>query len=146
MRKAALIRASAKNLTDRDNCMVNIDYIMGLLDWTNPENMQEEGRILAREVSCINVFIQPCDRKYNKNVWDNCALILSERSDEELRPYLDQLFHWLEDMNWPGAECIYRRLKRYHEDRMFRSMLNECIREATALEKEIWLQVLREFE
>ena len=146
MRKAALIRASAKNLTDRDNCMVNIDYIMGLLDWNNPENMQEEGRILAREVSCINVFIQPCDRKYNKNVWDNCALILSERPDEELRPYLDPLFHWLEDMNWPGAECIYRRLKQYHEDRMFRSMLNECIREATALEKEIWLQVLREFE
>ena len=72
--------------------MVNIDYIMGLLDWNNPENMQEEGRALAREVSCINVFIQPCDRKYNKNVWDNCALILSERSDEELRPYLDRLF------------------------------------------------------
>ena len=39
MRKAALIRASAKNLTDRDNCMVNIDYIMGLLDWNNPESM-----------------------------------------------------------------------------------------------------------
>ena len=108
---------------------------MGLLDWNNPEAMQEEGRTLAREVSCINVFIQPCDRKYNKNVWDNCALILSERSDEELRPYLDQLFHWLEDMNWPGAECIYRRLKRYHEDRLFRSMLNECIREAIALKK-----------
>ena len=85
MRKAALIRASAKNLTDRDNCMVNIDYIMGLLDWNNPESMQEESRARAREVSCINVFIQPCDRKYNKNVWDNCALILSERSDEELQ-------------------------------------------------------------
>ena len=126
--------------------MVNIDCIMGLLDWNNPESVQEEGRTLAREVSCINVFIQPCDRKYNKNVWDNCALILSERSDEELRPYLDQLFHWLEDMNWPGAECIYRRLKRYHEDRLFRYMLNECIREAIALKKDIWLQVLREFE
>ena len=41
--------------------MVNIDCIMGLLDWNNPESVQEEGRTLAREVSCINVFIQPCD-------------------------------------------------------------------------------------
>lgn len=126
--------------------MVNIDYIMNLLDWNNPERMQEKGRSLAREVSCINVFLQPCDKKYNKNVWDNCALILSERSDEELRPYLDQLFRWLEDMNWPGAECIYQRLQLYHKDRLFQSMLNESIHEAIALEKHIWLQVLYEFE
>ena len=63
MRKAALICASAKTLTDRGNCMVNIDYITGLLDWNNPESVQEEGRTLAREVSCINVFIQPCGIK-----------------------------------------------------------------------------------
>ena len=46
--------------------MVNIDYIMGLLDWNNPENMQEEGRALAREVSCINVFIQPSTENTTK--------------------------------------------------------------------------------
>ncbi len=28
-------------------------------------------------------------------VWDNCAMILSERTDEELSPYLLQLMEWL---------------------------------------------------
>ena len=125
---------------------VNIDTIFSMLDWNAPEATQAQGRMLARNVRSINMFLQPQMGKHNKNVWDNCARILAERSDDVLRPHLFYIFRWLQDMNWPGAECIYRRLKRYHEDRLFRSMLNECIREATALEREIWLQVLREFE
>ena len=37
--------------------------------------------------------------------------ILSERSDKELHPYLYQLLDWILDMNWPGAFCIWERLK-----------------------------------
>ena len=36
--------------------MVNIDYIMELLDWNNSAEKQELGIRLAGEVKCINVF------------------------------------------------------------------------------------------
>ena len=72
--------------------MVSIDYIMDLLDWNNSVVNQAEGMKLAREIKCIKVFLQPCDENHNKNVWDNCAKILSEKTDEELSPYLIELF------------------------------------------------------
>ena len=92
--------------------MVNIDAIMALLDWNNSTEQQERGIELAKDVKCINVFLQPNQREYGKNVWDNCAKILSERSDAELSPYLVDLMRWLQDMNWPGAFCILERLRR----------------------------------
>lgn len=36
--------------------MVNIDYIMDLLDWNKSAQEQEIGIQLARSVRCINVF------------------------------------------------------------------------------------------
>ena len=53
--------------------MVNIDAIMALLDWNNSAEQQERGIELAKNVKCINVFLQPNQREYGKNVWDNCA-------------------------------------------------------------------------
>lgn len=125
--------------------MVNIDKIMDMFDWNNPPEVQEEGRRLAKEVRCINAFIQPGHLGHIKNVWDNCALVLAERSDTELRPYVGDLFHWLIDMNWPGAECIWDRLMRYKDRKWLDYMLNECIKEAKALKEDIWLNVLLDF-
>ncbi len=68
--------------------MVNIVYIMDLLDWNNSIEKQEQGVKLAKDVKCIHVFLQPGNRYYGKNVWDNCAKFLSERSNEEPSPYL----------------------------------------------------------
>ena len=72
--------------------MVDIDYIMELLDWNRTEEEQAEGLRLARQVKAFNVFLQPCDDRNNKNVWDNCALIVSEKEDAILEPYLPYLF------------------------------------------------------
>ena len=92
---------------------------MDLLDWNNSKEDQERGVKLAESVKCINVFLQPNSYRYGKNVWDNCAKILSARPDEELSLYLTELLKWLRDMNWPGAFCILERLKRMADDRMF---------------------------
>ncbi len=93
--------------------MADIDYIMNLLDWGQSQENQKKGLQMAKQVYSFNAFIQPCNKKYNKNVWDNCAKILTEKSDEELTPYLPQLLEWLEDLNWPGALIILDRLKAF---------------------------------
>lgn len=118
--------------------MVDIDYIMGLLDWNNSTDQQEQGIRLAQSVKCINAFLQPNNRAYGKNVWDNCAKILSMRTNEELSPYLIELMIWLQDMNWPGAFCILDRLKAITNEPLFRHSYNICLKCAKALDDEVW--------
>lgn len=126
--------------------MVNIDVIMDMLDWNQPEDVQEKGRLLAREVRCINVFLQPGSKEHNKNVWGNCAQILSERSDEELQPYVGQMLNWLLDMNWPGAMCVFERLKNYKDIAWLNRAITESTNEAQALHEENWLLSLQELK
>lgn len=123
--------------------MVNIDYIMDLLDWNNSIEKQEQGIEMAKDVKCINVFLQPCSKNYNKNVWDNCAKILSARSNEELSPYMIELMEWLQDMNWPGAFCIFDRLKGMVNEQLFQYSYTICLKCARALDDETWESNLR---
>ena len=124
--------------------MVDIDYIMDLLDWNRSEEEQAEGLRLARQVKACNVFLQPCDKKNSKNVWDNCALILSEKEDSDLYPYLFELFMWIRDLNWPGAFCIVERLKEYGKrNASFSRDWQEAYTCAQALEDEVWMENLK---
>ena len=124
--------------------MVDIDSIMELLDWNRTEEEQALGLKLAREVKCINVFLQPLTPAYNKNVWENCAILLSEKSDEELSGHLFQLMEWLQDLNWPGALCILNRLKKWEKDLMFEKTLNDCKKCARAMDDASWEAALQE--
>ena len=123
--------------------MVDIDYIMELLDWNRSEEEQAEGLRLARQVKAFNVFLQPCDDKNNKNVWDNCALIVSEKEDAILEPYLPYLFAWIQDLNWPGAWRIFERLQEYKKEGMYDFGWQEIYACAKALEDEVWMGNLK---
>lgn len=123
--------------------MINIDYIMYLLDWNKSISEQEKGMKLAKDIESINVFIQPCNKNYNKNVWSNCAIILSQRTDDELSPYLIELMKWLQDSNWPGFDCIFNRLLLYVDNTSFEYAYNICLNYAKALDDKIWENNLR---
>lgn len=116
----------------------NIDRIMNMIDWNNDASIQAAGIKMAEAERDIRVFIQPCTESYSKNVWDNCALILSKKSDAELAPYLSELFEWLQDMNWPGAFCILSQLKNYTEDDLFNSTLDTCLSRAKISADDVW--------
>ena len=116
---------------------------MGLLDWNKSIADQAEGIKMAENIENINVFLQPCSKNYNKNVWDNCAKILSARSNEELSPYRIELMEWLQDMNWPGAFCIFERLKGMVNEQLFQHSYTICLKYAQALEDEVWENNLR---
>lgn len=123
--------------------MINIDYIMSLIDWNKSINEQADGIKMAESIENINVFLQPCNKKFNKNVWENCAKILSTRTDDELSPYLVELLEWLQDMNWPGAHCIFDRLQKFADDTSYNSAFQTCIKYAQALEDDVWESNLR---
>lgn len=88
--------------------MREIDRIFIMIDSNQPENVQREGRILASEIEYLSVFFQPVE---NKGVWENCAKIICEKTDDILQgKYLFQMFEWLKDLTWPGASLVYQRI------------------------------------
>ena len=123
---------------------MDIDDILKMLDWNNDLDIQREGRRKAATVKCLSVFMQPMDKEFNKNIGENCAIILSEKEDELLTPYLFRLLDWLQDLNWPGAIIILKRLQEYRNYKMLAMMIEDCIVAANALENESWLLSLAE--
>lgn len=115
-----------------------VEYIFNKIDWSMPCETQSEGIFLARNVETILPFIQPLTPKYNKNVWENCAVIIAEKSDETLSPHLVELIEWLQDMNWPGAFCILERLQKYSDNNAIRSTINICIEKAKVSNDKVW--------
>lgn len=118
--------------------MQDIIEIMNMLDWHKLPEIQAKGIALARSTETIIPFIQPLTPKHNKNVWENCAVIIAEKSDEKLEPYLTELLEWLQDMNWPGAFRIMDRLQKYSDDASLRSAVNSCIAKARECGDEVW--------
>ena len=118
--------------------MQDITEIMDMLDWHMLPEIQAKGIALARSTETIIPFIQPLTPKQNKNVWENCAVIIAEKSDEKLEPYLAELLEWLQDMNWPGAFRIMDRLQKYSDDASLRSAVNACIAKARECGDEVW--------
>ena len=118
--------------------MQDITEIMDMLDWHKLPEIQAKGIALARSTETIIPFIQPLTPKHNKNVWENCAAIIAEKSDEKLEPYLTELLEWVQDMNWPGAFRIMDRLQKYSDDASLCGAVNACLAKARECGDEVW--------
>lgn len=122
--------------------MGQIDYIFDMLDWNNSLEEQARGIELGKSVHNIKCFFQPCSEKYSKNIWDNCAKIVSLKDDATLSKHLIDMLEWLQDMNWPGAQCILERLHSYSDVQSLFYSINICIRKANEINDTIWLENL----
>ena len=138
-----------KNVDVVEAYMKNITELYDMLDWNQPEEIQANGVHIAKSLKeippftdAVVPFLRPRTPKHTKSIWDNCALIISGKSDEELKPHLVELMEWLKDMNWPGAFCIFDRLKEYSDDTSFNNAAQICIEKAKKIGKEIWLDNL----
>lgn len=95
---------------------------------------------LARHIENISVLIMPIE---SKSVWENCAKVLAEKSDEKLRIYYIDLMKWLKDLNWPGAYVIYDRLTRVG-DKSFTGAYRYCCRLAEQTNDMPWKAALND--
>lgn len=121
----------------------NIISIYRMLDWNSSIEDQKKGILNAQKIKDISCFIQPMDRQFNKSIWENCAIIISQRENEELAPYMIPLLEWLQDINWPGANTISERLKKMPIDFILKPMSYVIMRASEKEDKE-WLYNLRE--
>lgn len=117
--------------------VMNIDEIFELLDCNNSIDIQKKG-IRDALNSCINDLGLFLKQYNNKDVWHNCALILSEQTDDKLEPYLVELFDWLKDIKDPGAKIIMERLMRYKRNSIFLLALSLRLNKANKLKNKVW--------
>ena len=75
-------------------------------------------------------------------VWENCAIVISEHIDAELGPYLNHLLEWLYDLNDPGAMIILKRLIASSGVHWLLPELARCVKIAEALDDDNWLNNL----
>ncbi len=106
---------------------MNIDKIYEMLYWDNDEKVQERGIEIASKIKYFDCFIMPYYGNKTNGIWENCALIISKKTDDELRPYRWKLLEWIEDMNWPGADIIYDRLLKYNDKKELLSLIDSKI-------------------
>ena len=131
--------------------IILIDEIYELFIWDSTLSTNEyearvaEGLDLAEKVHYLYPFLQPIIPGHSKSVWEPCAQVLAARSDEELEPHLPQLFEWLQDMNWPGADTIRDRLLRFPFSRL-ENWYDFAVREARRNKDAGWLDVLAKFK
>ena len=119
--------------------MCNIDYIMYLIDWNRSLDEQQKGIQLAKEVKCLKAFFQPCGPSCGKKVWENCARILADRTDEELLPYIFDLILWLQDANWPGADVIVGRLQQFENVIVLVHWIERLVPFISSTDDNLWL-------
>ena len=118
--------------------------ILHMLDWSQPQDIQEKGKEEARLIVDLAVLIQPFSEQYNKNIWGNCAEVLVEKKDKELEPYLSKLLEWLRDLNWPGALTVYNRLKRFTEKDALQRAIYYSIASAKEENDGVWEETLHQ--
>ncbi len=102
-----LFICEAVRYRQRRSAMSETDKLLTMLDCHNPPEVQEKGIELAQNVECLSIFFRPLARR---ELWENCAKVISKRTDEELSDYTEALFDWAGDRACPGASSIRNRL------------------------------------
>lgn len=96
------------------------DYLEDLdASESSPDAQEEAVRILtsyvATSIPSIELLIRPFAWK---DVWNNAARIIVAQTDTALERYIPQLLIWLTDINWPGADLIFKRLVQFSDEKL----------------------------
>lgn len=122
--------------------MKKIYETMEMLNCHQDESVQQKGIEIAKKIENIEIFVKPFG-KYYKDYWENCAIVLSDRSDEELSIYLTDLLEWLQDINWPGSIIILERLQNYKDIDKLAKALEVSVKKAQEVCDSIWLDNMK---
>ena len=117
------------------------EELLKMMSWDASIQSKRKALNLALQQADFEFLILP---KAHFNSWDFCANVFFLLSDEELQPYLFQLFAWLEDLNWPGAEKLELRLLEVSPEKLC-SPLEQVVEQAVREGKGYWIENLARF-
>lgn len=136
------VKCLSKNKVKVILVMVDIDYILEMLDSRKSIDEQEKGMVMARKLKNLRVFFRPKNIKDYKCCWENCAKIIAERSDDELRYNLVNLFEWLREKDGNDVKILIKRIKEFKMDVRVDDLITFYKKKARLLNEEDWYQHL----
>lgn len=115
---------------------IGIDELFEMLDCNNDEETQKIGIEEGMKVKNWLIFVRPIE---NKNIWENCAKIIIQNSDE--RTVIYTMLDWLQNSNWPGYNIIYKKIKSMPLN-LIKNAYVYKIKEAKKQNNQLWLKNL----
>lgn len=130
--------------------MINIKELFDKLKWNNNILIQRQGINEGLKIKDISIFLKPW-LYYDgdcKAILGNCARIIYKKNDDELKPYLYELFEVLKDLNCPGALLINKRLFEFKKNNytLYNEMLQKVLKEAEDNHNNVWKETLLEID
>ena len=143
--KENIIKSKLK--IDIDEILKNIYgiYIPNTQEITNTKENINKAIEEGKKIKCLDSFILPYFERGSKGVWDECAIILSSKTDEELKPYIRKIMTYLQDLNWPGSLKIFERLIKI-KGKWFDEELNYMLDYTKQIKDECFYEVLEELK
>lgn len=124
---------------------ISFDDILKMLSWNAPEEVQQKGLALAEKNGYSGLYFLPMLDGKPKDVWENCARVISCRTDEELAPHLIKCFVWLQDVNFPGARHIAERLRSFGDTETLLCEKEKALKIARLIGDEEWAENLSRY-
>lgn len=115
---------------------IGIDELFEMLDCNNDEETQKIGIEEGLKVKNWLIFVRPIE---NKNIWENCAKIIIQNSDEQTVIYT--MLDWLQNSKWSGYNIIYKKIKSMPLD-LIKNAYVYKIKEAKKQNNQLWLKNL----
>ena len=117
------------------------DLVERLHCYYHPEEQNQAiEEILKRDSFDLSLLLRPMRKMY----WEHAALVLSRMNQERLLPIMDGLFEWIQDLNWPGAQVIRKKLGEFPKE-VFMPYYEKAVIRAIAESDYEWLGYLSWF-
>lgn len=122
---------------------IDQNEILKMLSKNNSKEIQKQGIELSSSIRHLGFFFQPLVENTKKSTWKNCALILFNKSDEVLKPWLLNCFLWLQDMKNPGANIIKKRLINFKDKEVLKNAKNEALKIANIMHNDLFIESIK---
>ena len=96
----------------------------------------------------MDSFIIYKQDKFRKNILENCAKIICNRADGELKDYIFHLFYYLKDLTIPGALLILGKLNRMKVtyNSLYSQAKEIILRDAKVLNDKKWIENIKKLD
>ena len=128
----------------------DFEEYLGNLRWDSPKGVFD---IAVKELSYrddydLSDLIAPFHYKKFNERFDNwkayaqgCAIVICNKTDEQIIKLLPDLFTWFQDLNWPGGYEILTRLNKIPKE-ILEDYRQEAVKIATEENDEEWKEFL----
>lgn len=119
----------------------NVMKLINKLDCNGDIDSQEDAikQLTQIDDEFVLLLVQPMDKKY----WENSAKVLKAIGYPKNKNAISGLFHWLKDLNWPGAWTAFETLQSI-ELTVLIPYLESAVICAIEENDEMWIMALKE--